>query len=112
MSQSTLDRLNRAKRQYDRGMLSTHEYPIELVRCAATLEFAEFLKNVPSELIPKLQQLAAHAPARPEDVNHFAMGAFTSEELLEERNAKQREEYFAGCQRLRQGFFPDRDPKP
>lgn len=111
MSQTAIDRLNRVKHQYDRGMLSTHEYPIELVRCAAYLDFVEFLNHVPSELISQLQQLAADAPACPEDVNHFAMGAFTSGEFLEEWNAKLREEYFSGCQRLREGFFPDRERK-
>lgn len=111
MSQSAIDRLNRVMHQYDRGMLSTHEYPIELVRCAAYLDFGEFLCQVPSELIPKLQQMAAHAPARPEDVNHFAMGGYTGE-ICEALNAKHREEYFSGCQRLREGFFPDRELKP
>ena len=59
MSQSAIDRLNRVKHQYDRGMLSTHEYPVELVRCAAYLDFAEFLNNLPHDKIENLASCEA-----------------------------------------------------
>lgn len=110
MPKSLVERVKHLLPRYERGILTWHGYVIELVCCSAYTDLAELGEFTSAKAMADLRERARNAPAHPEDVAIISGKTVIPGEALSDWDAQLRLEYYWGCRRLRESFFPELDP--
>lgn len=105
------NRLRRLVNLFNRGVITEHELTSQIADCATDPDFFRHIDLVPPNVIPRLREIAEHAPAHPEDCLRICSICVGPDFDYEAFDRSQRNATYWSALRLREFFYPGQ-PRP